>query len=108
MLIVIGINTGTTYMKHKHNNEPRLSKCHILINKKIKNLITYLFVVFGVLTSEVYAMDVIERKQIISAYGIILEARSNSIGQASDLPHAKEVILQALAEELQRPKVLKY
>ena len=44
-----------------------------------------------------------QRIEIISAYGNILENRRLIVGRESDLPFPKELIRQALAEELVNP-----
>ena len=45
-------------------------------------------------------MDTEYRDKIISAYGMHLEAKKSAFGRESDLPYPKNLIRQALVEEL--------
>jgi hypothetical protein len=48
-------------------------------------------------------MDAATRIEIISAFGQHLEARKSNFGRESELPYPKELVRQALSEELIRP-----
>ncbi len=52
-------------------------------------------------------MDAEARIEIISAFGAHLEARKSAFGRESELPYPKELIRQALAEELTSPNMPK-
>jgi len=48
-------------------------------------------------------VELTQRIEIISAYGAVLQNRRLTVGRESDLPSPKEIIRNALAEELVNP-----
>lgn len=50
-----------------------------------------------------FLMDSNQRIEIIAAYGDVLENRTFSVGRESDLPFPKQLIREALSEELLNP-----